>query len=114
VKAVLALSPYSTPFDAHETIGGLAVPVMFQGGTRDVGITPQLAKAGGTYDGAPSPKYFVEFNGAGHFAWTDLRSTFHESIDAYSIAFMDRYVKGSAGAMPGKRPDVGELRSEAK
>jgi predicted dienelactone hydrolase len=94
VKAVLALSPYTSPFILRQTLGGLAVPVMYQGGTRDPGITPYLNKGNGAYDQTPAPKYFVEFAGAGHFAWTDLRGAYHAAIIDYSRAFLDRYLKG--------------------
>lgn len=50
----------------------------------------------GAYDLSPMPKYYVELKGAGHFAWTDLRRTFHDPIVAYSLAFLHRYVRGSA------------------
>jgi hypothetical protein len=52
-----------------------------------IGITPALRKAMGAYDLSPMPKYYVELKGAGHFAWTDLRHTFHDPIVAYSLAF---------------------------
>lgn len=95
VKAVLALSPYASPFIKHETLHALGAPVMYQGGTRDVGITPFLIRSGGAYDQTPAPKYFVEFDGAGHFAWTDLRTTYQQEIEDYSRAFLDRYLKGT-------------------
>ena len=115
VKAVLALSPYSLPFDVHGTIGSLAAPVMYQGGTLDFGITPELKKRDGSYARSPPPKYFVELAGAGHLAWTDVRSTFHASIDAYAVAFMDRYVRGKSADLATKRADVAALlHSEAK
>jgi predicted dienelactone hydrolase len=94
VKAVLALSPYSQPFIAHHALSGLSAPVMYQGGTRDFGITPAIQKTAGAYDQSPKPKYYVEFDKAGHFAWTDIGVTAHKEIIAYSLAFMDRYVKG--------------------
>ena len=47
IKAVLALSPYAQPFIAHSTLGGLRAPVMYQGGTLDVGITPWIKKNSG-------------------------------------------------------------------
>jgi predicted dienelactone hydrolase len=72
VKAVLALSPYVQPFLVRGTPAGLGAPVMYQGGTLDVGITPALHKAMGAYDLLPMPKYYVELKGAGHFAWTDF------------------------------------------
>jgi predicted dienelactone hydrolase len=114
VMAVLALSPYTQPYGLHDTLGGLAAPVMYQGGTLDFGITPELHKSMGSYDRSPAPKYYVEFQGAGHFAWTDLRSTFHESVDAYSVAFMDHYVKGAPApaVLSQSLPDVAILRSD--
>lgn len=60
VRAVLALSPYSQPFVQHHTLGGLDAPVMYQGGTRDFGVTPTLHKSAGAYDQSPAPKYYVE------------------------------------------------------
>ena len=95
VKAVLALSPYIQPFVRHQTLGQLAAPVMYQGGTIDFGITPFIERSGGAYEVSPRPKYFVDFAGAGHFAWTDLRSSVHDRIDEYAIAFLDHYVRGT-------------------
>jgi pimeloyl-ACP methyl ester carboxylesterase len=95
VKAVLALSPYSQPFIVHGTLDGLGAPVMYQGGTRDFGITPAIEKTRGAYDQSPEPKYLVVINKAGHFAWTDTgRAVFRKPIVDYSVAFLNRYVKG--------------------
>jgi predicted dienelactone hydrolase len=94
IKAVLALSPYSAPFLYRKTLYHLNVPIMYQGGTLDAGITPLLRKTGGTYDQTPAPKFYVEFNGAGHLAWTDLRFTYHSVIVDYSVAFFDHVLKG--------------------
>jgi pimeloyl-ACP methyl ester carboxylesterase len=41
VKAVLALSPYTDPFLVHRTLSGVSTPIMYQGGTLDLGITPR-------------------------------------------------------------------------
>lgn len=94
VKAVLALSPYAAPFIWRKTLSGIDAPVMYQGGTRDYGITPFVNKGEGAYDQTPAPKYFVDFDGARHFAWTNLRGTYHAAIVEYSVAFLDRYLKG--------------------
>jgi predicted dienelactone hydrolase len=112
VKAVLALSPYSQPFLMHDTIKDLSVPVMYQGGTHDFGITPFIDKSQGAYDETPEPKYFVEFDEAGHFAWTDMTSGAHEDITAYSLAFMNHYVKGAPAdpALTTTIPGVTEIR----
>ncbi len=95
VKAVLALSPYAQPYLVHGTLSGLSAPVMYQGGTLDIGITPWIRKTGGGYDASPAPKYFAEFAGAGHLAWTDIRDTAHQQIVEYSVAFLDHYLRGS-------------------
>jgi predicted dienelactone hydrolase len=98
VKAVLALSPYIQPFVRHHTLSQLSAPVMYQGGTLDFGITPFVERAGGAYDASPAPKYFVDFTGAGHLAWTDIRASVHDRIEEYAIAFLDHYVRGVAAS----------------
>ena len=92
ISAVLALSPYAEPFIEQEALGRLAVPVMYQGGTLDF-TTPGLRKASGAYDQSPSPKYFVEFDLASHWAWTNIGFVAHDQILLYSLAFMDAYVR---------------------
>jgi len=96
VRAVLALSPYAGPFVDRHTLGQVAVPVMYQGGTRDLGVTPTLHKSMGAYDQTGSSKYYVEFEGAGHFAWTNFPSPVRGDIVSYSLAFLNHYVKGEA------------------
>jgi pimeloyl-ACP methyl ester carboxylesterase len=99
VKAVLALSPYTQPFLLRDTLAGLSAPVMYQGGTWDYGITPALHKSMGAYDRSSEPKYYVEFDRMGHFAWTDIgRRKARKAIIAYSLTFMNYYVKGEPPA----------------
>ncbi len=94
IKAVLALSPYAAPFVLHHRLEGIGVPVMYQGGTRDIGITPSIKKRDGAYDQTRSAKYFVEFDGAGHLAWTDLRDSDQAVIVEYSRGFLGHTLKG--------------------
>jgi predicted dienelactone hydrolase len=111
VKAVLALSPYCTPFVNKKTLASIKVPVMYQTGTRDIGIAPFVGRNGGAYDISSSPAYYVEFEGAGHLAWTDLRQDYHDSVDYYCVAFLDKYLKGSSATDPGKKlTNVSDLR----
>ena len=111
IKAVMALSPVCTPYSHHKTLKALDVPVFYQGGTRDLGITPAVKKPGGCFDQTPSPAYFVEFEGAGHFAWTDSKPEQHELINKYSLAFLDQYVRGvSSDVLTKKLTGVAELR----
>jgi predicted dienelactone hydrolase len=93
IKAVLALSAFCTPYTAKGDLKHLGVPVMYQGGTRDFGVTPTIRRFSGAYDLSSSPKYYVEFDDAGHFAWTNLNPNFQPIIVRYSIAFMDYYLK---------------------
>jgi predicted dienelactone hydrolase len=96
IKAVLGLSPWCLPFTDRGDLGHLHVPVMYQGGTWDAGITPSVRRPGGAYDQTAAPKYYVELNRAGHLAWTDLNPRFQSVISSYSIAFFDRYLKTSS------------------
>ncbi|HEU4996946.1 MAG TPA: alpha/beta fold hydrolase [Gemmatimonadaceae bacterium] len=93
VRAVLALSPVVQPYLVHQTLAGLRVPVMYQGGTADLGITPWIVKKGGAYDASPAPRYFVELTRASHFAWTNLNPVAHDVILGYALPFLDRYLR---------------------
>jgi len=93
IKAALALSPYAAPFIVAGTLGGIAVPVMYQTGTRDIGIGPVLLKQGG-YAMARPPKYLLELDGAGHFAWTELNPKYQRTIADYAVAFLDQALLG--------------------
>lgn len=104
VRAVLALSPYVMPFQVKGTLGAVRIPIMYQGGTLDLGITPFLEGANGAFAAAKSPAYLVILPAAGHFAWVNCRQE-HTTraclehvanarlVAAYGIAFFDRYLK---------------------
>jgi predicted dienelactone hydrolase len=94
IRAVLALSPYCDPFLAKSDLGRMDVPVMYQGGTLDLGITPSVKRFNGAFDRSSPPKYFIEFKGAGHFAWTNLNKRYQDRISEFSVAFFDLYLKG--------------------
>lgn len=96
-KAVLAFSPYTDPYLRRRALGNIHVPVMYQGGTRDTPITPDLRRTGGAYTLTPAPKYYVEFDGADHFAWTELERDYQPLINESALSFFDRYVKGASG-----------------
>jgi hypothetical protein len=101
------MSPYSLPFSAKNTLGGVTVPLMYQGAQGDVGITPFLAGPNGAYEHSNTPKYFAVLFGGNHFTWTNAvcagtgttarclqSSATARLIDGYGIAFLDRYLKG--------------------
>lgn len=97
IKAVLALSPYSSPYLAKGALDQMDVPVMFQGGTADLAVTPNVRRANGAYALSSAPKYYVEFQGAGHLAWTSLNPLHRDLIDRYSVAFFRPLREGRSG-----------------
>jgi len=113
IRAVLALSPYCSPFIKKETLRKIDVPVMYQGGTRDLGITPFVRRDGGAFDLTAAPVYYIEFDKATHLAWTDLKSDYQKSINYYSLSFLNKHLKrGNVTEITRKLPDVSELRSK--
>ena len=111
-RAVLVWSPFCSPYVRQRTLAGLTVPVMLQGGTRDMGITPIVARPGGAYDQAPEPKVFLELRKAGHLAWTDLNATHRDLIVDYSLRFLDAWLLGTTPTWE-KAEGVEELRVSA-
>ena len=115
IKAILALSPYCEPYIIKGNLSGINAAIMYQGGTKDIGVTPYIKKPGGAYDKSPTPTYFVEFNGAGHFAFTDAVPEFQKDINYYSLAFLDAYVKNDPAAfklLQKRLPSVSEIRKK--
>jgi len=100
IKAVLAMAAYCSPYVLKGDLRHMNVPVMYQGGTRDLGVTPTVKRFSGAYDLSSAPKYYVEFDGAGHFAWTNLQKDYQDMIDAYSVAFFNHYLKGKTDPDP--------------
>ena len=100
VKAVLAVSPFCAPFFKTGDLGHLGVPVMYQGGSADIAVTPTVSRQGGGYDRTAPPKSFVEFAMAGHMAWTNADPLHHDLMERYALAFFDRYLKEVPGPDP--------------
>ncbi len=94
VRAIVALTPYSLPFQQSEGLRHIAAPIMYQAGTLDPIFTIPLEQF--AYEQTPKPKYMVEIAWASHMAWTDLGGTSdRDAIVDYAIAFLDHYVKGT-------------------
>ena len=106
VRAILAFTPYSLPFQRSGGLRKLSAPVMYQAGTLDQVFTLPLNLTG--YDESPAPKYFVEFTTAGHLTWTDVATGGHDEIVDYALAFFDHYVRGgpARAALRTKLPGV--------
>jgi predicted dienelactone hydrolase len=104
IRAVLALSPYVMPFQVKNTLGSIRVPLMYQGGTLDIGITPFLKGPKGAYAQANPPVFFAELKNAGHLAWVNCGGAHSTAsclatndnfrlISEYSVAFFNQYLK---------------------
>jgi predicted dienelactone hydrolase len=126
IRAVLLLSPYVAPFLEHGTLGQIKVPVMYQGGTRDFGITPSVQRRGnGAYDSTSSPKFFLNIRAIGHMGWTNLicrqygsaqacetESPAAKTITDYGIAFFNQFLKGMKQELLTRgSPQLAEYRS---
>jgi predicted dienelactone hydrolase len=114
VRAILALTPYSLPFQRTQGLRKLSAPVMYQAGMLDQVFTLPLNLSG--YDQSPAPKYFVEFTTAAHLAWTDLWLGGHDEIVDYALAFLDHYVKGvpARPALRTRLPGVAKFAHAAR
>jgi len=91
VKAIVALTPYSLPFERSDGLARISAPIMYQTGTLDPIFTMPLERFG--YARTPKPKFLVEFTAASHMAWTDLGMSDRTGIASYAIAFLDHFVK---------------------
>lgn len=92
VRAILALSPYTLPFQSSAGLKNLGAPVMYQIGTLDPLFSLPIGPSGFAFEQTPPPKYLVEIDGAAHLAWTDLGTTARDAIVDYASAFFDRHV----------------------
>lgn len=113
IKAVLALSPYCQPLSLKGELGKLGIPVMYQTGTRDVGVAPFLKGPNGAYSKTSAPAYLVEFDQCGHFAWSNFNRNSKEqnAINYYCVSFLDKYLKNKPQARPElKVPGVNSLQ----
>ncbi len=115
IKAVVAMSPYCQPYLKAGNLGSLDLPVMYQGGTRDFGITPAVKKPAGAFAKTGAPAYFVEFDKMGHLGWTtfNLDKLKQDLITQYCLAFLDKYLNDQDSyVLKTKLPGVSDLRSK--
>lgn len=102
IKAIVALSPYSVPFSSRGLLSRLQVPVMYQTGTKDIGVKWMIVGGQGAFAQTSSPAELVDIAGANHFTWTNLnkQAELEQLIEYYTISFLDKYVKGDIAAHP--------------
>jgi predicted dienelactone hydrolase len=97
VRAIVALTPYTLPFQYSGGLHKLAVPTMYQVGTLDPLFSMPLMLFG--YAQTPSPKYLVAISWANHMAWTDLGISDRDAIVSYVAAFLDHHVRSAPEAV---------------
>lgn len=107
IRAALLMSPYILPYLDRAHLSKVDVPVMMQGATFDLGITPSLPAL---HKQLTSPKYLLVLKDQTHLAWLNLICKGRNTVDAvrqeinatlitdYSIAFFDHHLPG-----PGRR-----------
>ncbi len=102
IKAAVLLSPYAHPFISQGDASNVSIPVMLQGGTLDVGITPFLMPV---YRKLSGPKVLLVLKNETHFGWTNLISLGKTTKDCvtdgnaelmtnYTIDFFDQHLLG--------------------
>jgi predicted dienelactone hydrolase len=102
ISAALLLSPYVQPFLFNGDLKAVKIPVMFQGGTLDVGITPFLKSI---YKRIAAPKYFLVMKNVSHYGWTNFATVGRTTTEVlmkgntkliadYGVAFFDRHLLG--------------------
>ncbi|MBV8221914.1 MAG: alpha/beta fold hydrolase [Candidatus Eremiobacteraeota bacterium] len=112
ISVALLFSPYTNPFTAHSTMGGVHVPLMYQSAQGDIGVAPFVDGPNGAFALSNAPKYYAKLFRGSHLSWTNfvcagtqttsdcLRSSATARlIDAYGIAFLDEYLKGRKEAI---------------
>jgi predicted dienelactone hydrolase len=100
IKAAVLFSPFAQPFDVNGKLEDVSIPVMIQGGTLDLGITPFLPPVYKKLDG---PKSLLVLKNETHFGWTNLISLGKTTTECvaggnaklmvdYTIAFFDQHL----------------------
>ncbi len=122
--AALTYSPYVEPFMLNSTLGGMNVPVMYQGSDNDSADTRYIAKSNGAYDQSSTPKIFLELINADHYVWTNSTCDAYATpalciaavpnasfILQYSAGFLDNYTQRipQAFLFPAQVPPAGLL-----
>jgi len=96
---VLALSPFCSPFVLKGDLAEMNVPVMYQGGTRDLGVTPTVKRLNGAYDHSSAPKYLRRIRRRRTPGVDNLKTDYQEIIDRYSVAFFNHYLRAKDGTL---------------
>lgn len=126
ISAAMLLSPFIQAYLESKRAAMATTPLMYQGGTKDLGITPWVnGQKGDAYNQAVTQKVYTEFKDAGHFFWTNslctqegastvqdcLKVSMASEISNYVVDFFEYFLKGSGGDVLKKAsPSVVDFR----
>jgi predicted dienelactone hydrolase len=102
IRAVAGLSPYTAPYLLPGRFGAIDIPVMLQGGTFDIGITPLLPRFHALLR---APRYLLVLRDVHHLGWTDFALGGRTTVEAtrsgntrwifdYLLAFLEQHLRG--------------------
>jgi predicted dienelactone hydrolase len=102
LRAVAGLSPYTAPYLLPGGFGRIDIPVMLQGGSHDIGITPLLPRFHALLR---APRYLLVLRAGNHLGWTDFALAGRDTVAAmqggntrwvfdYLLAFFDHHLRG--------------------
>jgi predicted dienelactone hydrolase len=124
IRAALLLSPYILPYLDRGPLGAVDVPVMMQGATLDLGITPSLPAL---HDRLTCPKYLLVLKKQTHLAWLNMICRGRTTVEAvreepnarliaeYSVAFFDHHLQGGGnGLLTRANPALASYRFPAR
>ena len=95
ITAVVALSPYCGALTSIGTLDAMNIPVMYVGGNKDEVSSGMVSGKNGCYDRTSGFASYVEFDKAGHMAFTDANNTAHARMTDYVKAFLTSAFSGT-------------------
>ena len=113
ITSIALLSPWHKPYMVQDRISNMTnVTTLYQGGSKDRSITPDLIEPNGAFDQTLPAKYLQIFKRAKHSSWTDraLAKRFHDQMSYYIVSFFDKALKqGSEEKLEVKKSQTKEL-----
>ena len=113
IISIALLSPWHKPYLVQDRISNMTnVSTLYQGGSKDRPISPDLIEPNGAFDQTLPAKYLQIFKRAKHSSWTDraLAKRFHDQMSYYIISFFDGALKqGSEEKLEVKTSQTKEL-----
>ncbi len=111
ITAVVALSPYCGALNRIGALDSINVPVLYLGGNRDEVSSAMVSGKDGCFERTAGFASYVEFDKAGHMAFTDANNTAHARMTEYVKAFLASAFAGT-NAKLARAAGVSDLRQK--